>query len=100
MDPIIHMVMFCLKHEHGSAEEAAFLRDGERILTGIPGVTHFRVLRQVSPKNDYDYGFSMEFKNREAYERYNAHPLHTAFVNDRWKPEVTRFLEMDFTVLV
>jgi LAS superfamily LD-carboxypeptidase LdcB len=85
-----------LKHEKGSVEEGRFLEDGRSILASIPVVKNFRVYRQTSPKNDYDYGFSMEFANEEEYETYNAHPLHVAFVKERWETEVERFLEIDY----
>lgn len=95
---IRHSVIFNLKHEAGSAEEAAFLRDA-KILAAIPGVEKFEQLRQVSPKNDYAFGFSMEFADQATYSGYNDHPDHVAFVRDRWVPEVERFLEIDYTLL-
>lgn len=95
-ESIQHMVIFDLRHEKGSEAEAKFLADGKRILTHIPVVRDFRVLNQVSLKNDYHFGFSMFFANRADYETYNNHPDHVAFVENRWKKEVTRFLEIDF----
>ena len=95
-ESIQHMVIFDLKHEKGSEAEAKFLADGKRILTHISVVRDFRVLDQVSLKNDYHFGFSMFFANRADYETYNNHPDHMAFVENRWKKEVTRFLEIDF----
>jgi hypothetical protein len=94
--PIRHQVIFDLKHAPGSLEARTFLADGRRILTAIPGVKNFQAARQVSPKNDYQYGFSMEFDTSAAYQGYNDHPSHVAFVKDRWQTEVTRFLEIDF----
>jgi hypothetical protein len=92
---IRHTVVFTLKHAAGSAEESAFLQDA-KVLADIPGVEKFEQLRQVSPKNDYSYGFSMEFADEAAYLGYNDHPHHVAFVRDRWVPEVERFLEIDY----
>jgi hypothetical protein len=92
---IRHVVLFTLRHARGSAEERAFLADGERILTGVPGVERFEVLRQVSPKTDFDFCFSMEFADRGTYDRYSAHPDHGDFVELRWKTEVARFQEVD-----
>lgn len=93
---IQHMVIFDLKHDQNSPETLNFLRDGRRILTAIPGVRQFQVFKQVSPKNDYDWGFSMVFANKGDYQKYNDHPDHVAFVEQRWKKEVSRFLEIDF----
>jgi hypothetical protein len=95
---IRHSVIFTLKHAAGSPEESGFLREA-MVLADIPGVEKFEKLRQVSPKNDYAFGFSMEFADQSAYAGYNDHPDHVAFVRDRWVPEVERFLEIDYTAL-
>ena len=96
---IRHTVAFRLKHAAGTAEEAQFLAEGPRILAAIPGVEKFEALRQVSPKNDFAFGFSMEFADQAAYDGYNRHPDHVAFVRDRWVPEVEAFLEIDYAPL-
>lgn len=93
---IQHMVIFNLPYKEGSKKATKFLNDGNRILTGIPVVRDFQVFLQVSPKNDYQYGFSMVFSNQDDYDTYNLHPDHVAFVEERWKKEVTDFLEIDF----
>jgi len=95
---IRHTVAFSLKHASGSAEEKAFL-DAALVLKAIPGVEKFEQLRQVSPKADYAFGFSMEFADQAAYDGYNVHPDHVAFVRDRWVPEVARFQEIDYVAL-
>lgn len=95
---IRHTVAFTLKHAPGSPSEAAFLRDA-LALAEIPSVQQFEQLRQVSRKNQFAFGFSMEFDDQAGYEAYNDHPIHVAFVRDRWVAEVTHFLEADFTMI-
>jgi len=95
---IQHGVIFTLQYEKGSPEAKQFMEDGRRILTGIPVVQNFQVFDQVSKKNDYQYGFTMVFDNMDDYQTYNEHPDHVGFVEDRWKKEVTDFLEIDFEV--
>ena len=56
----------------------------------------FECLRQTSPKNNYTFGLSMEFDNEAAYAFYNVHAGHLAFVEGRWLPEVTEFMEIDY----
>jgi hypothetical protein len=90
-----HTVAFTLVHEDGSAEERDFLETAER-LAAIPGVEAFELLAEVSPKNDYRFGISMEFADRSAYDRYNEHPDHIRFVQQRWLAEVSEFLELDY----
>jgi hypothetical protein len=95
---IRHTVAFRLHHAPGSLEELDFLT-AARALADIPGVEAFEQLRQTSAKNDFAFGFSMEFADRAAYDGYNEHPVHTAFVADRWVPEVADFLEIDYAPL-
>ncbi|MGJ0388914.1 Dabb family protein [Microbacterium sp. CGR1] len=93
---IQHTVVFRLIHEAGSAEEREFLATGRAVLTSIPGVEDFTIRRQVSPKSDLEHQFSMVFRDTDAYRAYNDHPAHTAFVSERWVPEVAAFQEYDF----
>jgi hypothetical protein len=93
---IRHTVAFTLAHEPGSAAERSFL-DAAGQLASIPGVEAFELLDEVSPKNGYRFGISMEFADRIAYEGYNEHPDHVRFVEERWVPEVSEFLELDYT---
>lgn len=95
--PIQHTVVFRLAHDAGSREEQSFLADARTTLTSIPGVEDFRISRQVSPKSDLRFQFSMVFADEAAYRVYNEHPAHVAFVADRWVPEVAEFQEYDFT---
>jgi len=93
---IRHTVIFCLRHEAGSREEERFLADGKAQLANIPSVEGFELLRQVSPKNSFKFGFSMEFADQSAYAAYNAHPDHVRFVRERWQTEVADFMEIDY----
>ena len=92
---IRHTVVFTLTHPPGSAAEKKFLEDA-LVLTQIPTVQRFERLKQVSVKNGFKFGFSMEFADQAAYDAYNDHPIHVAFVRDRWKAEVSDFMEIDY----
>jgi stress responsive alpha/beta barrel protein len=93
---IRHTVSFTLVHPPGSDEEADFLAAAARLADVIAGVEAFEILREVSPKNDFAHGLSMEFADRAAYDAYNDHPEHTTFVADRWVAEVAAFQEIDY----
>lgn len=95
---IRHTVSFTLKHAAGSDAERDFL-EAALVLATIRGVQQFERLRQVSAKSDFAFGFSMEFADQAAYDAYNVHPAHAAFVRDRWVPEVERFQELDYIAL-
>jgi hypothetical protein len=95
---IRHTVAFRLKHPPGSEAERDFLAAAAK-LAEIPTVRNFEPLRQISPKNSFAFGLSMEFASSEDYQFYNDHPDHVAFVQTRWIPEVADFLEIDYTAL-
>ncbi len=95
---IRHTVVFRLKHPANSGEEKDFLEAARR-LAKIPGVERFEGLRQISAKNDFQFGLSMEFADQASYTGYNDHPDHVAFVRDRWVPEVAAFMEIDYVPL-
>jgi hypothetical protein len=96
---IQHTVVFRLRHLPGSPQETAFLEHSARVLASIPGVEGFTVDRQVSAKSEFAWRFSMSFRDRAAYEAYNANPDHVSFVQERWIPEVAAFQELDFVEL-
>lgn len=92
---IIHTVTFKTKHSPGSEEETEFLKAGIA-LGKLPMVKNFQCFKQISEKNEYEFGFSMEFKSQLEYDAYNKHPDHVEFVESRWKSEVEKFLEIDY----
>jgi hypothetical protein len=95
---IRHAALFRLVHPAGSPAEADFLA-ALATLERIAGVEDFEILRETSPKNDFAFAVAMRFADQAAYDAYNAHPLHVAFVRDRWEPEVAAFMEHDTTAL-
>ncbi|MCF2446839.1 Dabb family protein [Dyadobacter sp. CY345] len=95
---IQHSVIFKLKHPKGSAEETLFL-NAAKALVSIPGVRNFNCLKQVSPKNKFEYGLTMEFSDQAAYDAYSRHEKHEAFIQDFWVKDVEDFLEIDYEQL-
>ncbi|MGZ0712769.1 Dabb family protein (plasmid) [Coraliomargarita sp. W4R53] len=96
--PIEHTVVFRLVHSEGSTESDDFLAYARANLAPLPGVTAFTSRRQVSPKSDLTHQLSMVFADQAAYDGYNQHPTHVAFVEERWLPEVAEFQEYDFLI--
>jgi hypothetical protein len=92
---IRHTVAFKLKHSKGSEQELNFLQSAQK-LSEIPTVKNFETLHQISEKNVYKFGFSMEFESSDDYEIYNGHPFHVDFVQTRWIHEVIDFIEIDY----
>ncbi|WP_040493015.1 Dabb family protein [Ilumatobacter nonamiensis] len=67
-------------------------------LREIPGVIDFTVLRQVGTKNDFTHALSMYFASQDDYDAYDNHPVHVAFVEQTWIPNVADFVELDYVV--
>jgi hypothetical protein len=91
---IRHAALFRLVHAKDSEQEGRFLATLAS-LGSIPQVCDFDIAREVSPRNPYDFAVSMMFADETAYDAYNQHPLHVAFVAERWVPEVAEFMEHD-----
>ncbi|HKJ56901.1 MAG TPA: Dabb family protein [Nitriliruptoraceae bacterium] len=88
---IRHTVSFRLRPE---ADRDAFLgRFGA--LADIDGVQDFQLLVDVGDKNDFTHGATMVFADQAAYDAYDQHPDHQAFVADVWMRDVADFLEVD-----
>jgi Stress responsive A/B Barrel Domain len=83
-------------HPPSSALERDFLLAAQDVAS-IPKMFNFDCLRQISSKNSFDFGLSMEFASQADYDAYNVYPRHVAFVEQRWKLEVADFLEIDYT---
>lgn len=95
---IRHAALFRLSHDAGSQAEADFLATLAG-LKAIPGVDDFQIAREISPKNAFTFAVSMNFADQAAYDAYNSHPQHVAFVQGRWIPEVAEFMEHDTVAL-
>ena len=96
---IYHSVFFKLKHPKGSQLEQAFLAAAKK-LAAIPGVEKFECLKQISKKNKFEFGLSMEFANQQLYDTNNNHPDHTAFIQNHRLEEVEDYLEIDYEILI
>ena len=81
------------------ARRAELEKSAAEELAAIPRVKDFRIRRQVSPKNSHAFGISMHFDTDQDFQAYSKHPLHDAFVQERWIPEVEDFQEADFEVI-
>jgi hypothetical protein len=96
---IRHTVVFRLKAQRLSNEEREFFKAAEG-LGAIPGVANLSFFNQVNDKSPFDFCLSMEFASNADYQRYNEHPDHKKFVEDRWVVEVESFMELDYQPIV
>lgn len=95
---IRHSVILTLKSSLSPEDKTQYFAAVDE-LKQIPGVQKFEVLKQISAKNPFEFGISMEFENQEAYDVYANHSLHVAFVEKYWAACVADFLEIDYQLL-
>lgn len=93
---INHVVFFDLKDP---ADAPALIRDCDRRLATIPGVSSYFCGRHVDTgratvDSDYDVGFYVGFESREDYAAYVEHPAHVALVNE-WRPRFESIVVRD-----
>ncbi len=95
---IKHSVIYTFKSSVNDKEKQSFF-EAASSLSAIPGVKNFEMLKQVSPKNKYEYGIAMVFDNAQTYEDYNTHPAHQEFLEKYWFVYIEEFLEIDYEAL-
>ncbi|MFZ9661711.1 MAG: Dabb family protein [Chitinophagaceae bacterium] len=95
---IKHSVIFNFKPEIDSSRMKLFFSAADK-LADIPGVIDFRKWKQVSVKNTYQYGLTMEFDSNDELQKYIDHTTHATFINEQWIPCVADFLEIDYEPL-
>jgi len=96
---MLHSVIFSIKENIDPPRLKEFFKAAVE-LAKIPGLKNLKSWKQVSEKNAFQYGLSMEFSTHEQYQQYNHHPAHVAFITDQWIPCVADFLEIDYDPLV
>lgn len=95
---IRHSVILKLKSDISSDDKQAFF-DAVDKLEAIPNVQKFEVLKQISSKNKFKYGISMEFDTQKQYDIYSNHAEHVAFIQNFWMKNVEDFLEIDYVMI-
>ncbi len=95
---LVHSVFFWLKKDLEESQVAEFKRGletlvdiqcAEAVYTGTPSTTE----RPVIDKS-YDYALTVILKDMEAHDQYQAHNLHTTFLNT-FKPMFEKVLIYD-----
>jgi len=83
----------------GAADEV--VAGAQKLLKDIPGVTQFHVGKMVgSPRpvvdQSYQVALNVIFPNKEAEQKYQAHPQHVEFVEKYVKRLVKKIVVYDF----
>ncbi|CAM4203245.1 Dabb family protein [Cytophagaceae bacterium 50C-KIRBA] len=96
---IYHSVFLQFKSDLSQEQRDLFFSEAKK-LAEIPWVQSLECLREISPKNSYEFGLIMQFETDALYEAYTHHPDHVRFVENIWIPSVANFQEIDYTVIL
>ena len=91
---ITRMVFFNLKHEAGTPEIEAFIKNAHQ-LSEVPSVLKFEILKVEGKQFDYDYVICLVFNDRQGVEDYVKHAIHVNYLEDEWKPNVSGGMLID-----
>lgn len=95
-----HVVIVWLKDPGSSAARGRYLEVSQR-LAALPGVVSYRLASPVPAASrapvdsSYDLAVTAVFKDKKAWEEYNANPLHRKTI-DELHPLVQKVVVYDF----
>jgi len=93
--PVHHVIVFNVKNA-GDADAQTMMREGERILSAIPGVR--RVVTGTAAQETASYRFTwlIEFAHKKVIASYRDHPDHVSFADNLFRPIAGDRISIDF----
>jgi fructose-bisphosphate aldolase class II len=93
--PVHHVIIFNVENA-SDADAQKMMREGEVILSKIPGVR--RVLTGNAAQDDARYKFTwlIEFVHEKVIDSYRHHPDHVAFADNLFRPIAGDRISIDF----
>ena len=99
-EQIFHIVLFSLKPGISAMDYTVFFQESIRLHQAIPGIDDFKLLCRANQESEYPYAFIVVFKDSNALEAFQVHPLHQKFVHEQWTPNVDRSVINDLKLCV
>ena len=95
-----HVVIFWTDPKKPAAADD-LIAGAKKYLTGVPGVLHFHVGKMVGSHRpvvdqSYQVALNVVFKDKQAQDAYQDHPLHLEFVANAFKPNCVKVIVYDF----
>ncbi|HWN96601.1 MAG TPA: Dabb family protein [Methylomirabilota bacterium] len=96
-----HVVIFWTDPKKASAADD-LIAGAKKYLTGIPDILHFHIGKMVASHRpvvdqSYQVALNVVFKDKQAQDTYQEHPLHVEFVEKAFKPNCLKVVVYDFT---
>lgn len=93
--PVHHVIVFNVKNA-GDADAQTMMREGERILSAIPGVRRVVTGTAVQETASYRFTWLIEFAHKKVTASYRDHPDHVSFADNLFRPIAGDRISIDF----
>ncbi|MBF0246713.1 MAG: class II fructose-bisphosphate aldolase [Alphaproteobacteria bacterium] len=93
--PVEHLIIYNTTNAD-PADDLAMIREGERVLSNIPGVMRIFTGEAVQDKAGYRYTWLVKFCHPAVIASYRDHPDHVAFANTHFRPIAGDRVSIDY----
>ena len=93
--PVEHLILYNVKGLDEAGVEA-MMREGRRVLSGIPGVLAVDTGRAVKADAGYRYCWRIRFCHPAVIDSYREHPDHVRFADGLFRPVAGERISIDY----
>ncbi|WP_455199089.1 ketose-bisphosphate aldolase [Kaarinaea lacus] len=93
--PVHHVIIFNVENT-SDADAQKMMREGEKILSQIPGVRRVLTGTAIQEAAKYKYTWLIEFVHDKVIDSYRDHPDHVAFADNLFRPVAGDRVSIDF----
>lgn len=93
--PVHHVIIFNVENI-SDADAQKMMREGEKILSKIPGVRRVLKGQAIQEAAKYKFSWLIEFVHKNVIESYRDHPDHVAFADKLFRPVAGDRISIDF----
>ncbi len=94
--PVHHVIIYNLDTDDAS-QVSNMMREGEKVLSQIPGVRRVVTANAVQQDAGYKYSWLIEFVHKKVIDSYRDHPDHVAFADKLFRPIAGDRISIDFS---
>ncbi len=92
---IFHQVLFEFQPQVSEEQKKAVLDSGRKMLESIPEVATVVVGKVTRGSTEFSYGLVTVFQSDEDLQTYSSHPEHSKWLEEVFRPAISRILVTD-----
>ena len=93
---LLHAVLFNFKPDLSEEKKKRIYQLSYEKLEPIPGVMNLHTGKTINESAEYEHGVFMYFEDREALQKYRAHPEHIRFRDEEFFPFLESYTGLDY----